>query len=733
MPENSSDSTRERRDYQSDYDYWQAQISAAEKHLQPWNQTTGNLWQSYSSKQRIGGDLSVDKTKLFKLFWSNLQVLRPAIYFRPPKPVVERRFRDKDPVGRVACVLLERNLSFAVEDERFHTAIKAGRDDWLVGGRGATWVSYSAQTGQVQGGEEVLAEQVFPIHWHWRDVIYPCSRSWEIVRDRWLARYMYFTREQAVAEFGDVGNKLPLDYSPNLESNNKDDESIKQARIVQIWDAVSKRVYWYHEAEGDFLKVEDDPLRLQTFYPAPKPLFTSCDSDDLLPVADFLQYADLASTLNLVALKIDTLTEHLRVAGAYDGSQEKLLGKLFNSTKNDWVGLDNWGHFADRRGFDGIMQALPMAELVNTLKVLYDVFGQLSAQIDQISGVSEVIRGYSDPRETATAVNTRAKFAGVRLQEYQSEMARFTRDNLRIMGEIVAEHFSPETIIAVANIADMSEQDKQLIPNALQLLRDDRMRSFRIDIETDSTIAQDDVEEKRARGEFIEFFATFLQKALPAAQQYPALGPVLGETLKWAITGYRAPRTLESQYDETIDKLVAAANGPQQEKPDPKMLEMQQKAQMEQARAQMDAQKAQADMQMKQAEMQQKAQLEVQKLQIELQKIQTDREMKREELATNTRLKEQELALQQQLEGLKLQAQAVAQRQQIEFGLAQQKQVEAVKAAPVKAEKSEPVVVNLQPNITNVPPAPKTRKIVSLETDPVTGKKYGQIQEIPEE
>src|SRR5215831_17132616 len=39
----------------------------------------------------------------YNSLWSNTEILRPALYGRQPVPIVERRFRDKDPVGRGAA------------------------------------------------------------------------------------------------------------------------------------------------------------------------------------------------------------------------------------------------------------------------------------------------------------------------------------------------------------------------------------------------------------------------------------------------------------------------------------------------------------------------------------------------------------------------------------------------------------------------------------------------------
>ena len=72
----------------------------------------------------------------------------------PPKADVGRRFRDRDPVGRVAGQILERNLDSAIaRDGAFDRTMQAAVKDLLLGGQGAAWVRYDVQfsTAEVQG------------------------------------------------------------------------------------------------------------------------------------------------------------------------------------------------------------------------------------------------------------------------------------------------------------------------------------------------------------------------------------------------------------------------------------------------------------------------------------------------------------------------------------------------------------------------------------------------------
>ena len=48
----------------------------------------------------------------YNILWANVQTLKAATFSRMPKPDVSRRFKDNDPVARVASMLLERALDY---------------------------------------------------------------------------------------------------------------------------------------------------------------------------------------------------------------------------------------------------------------------------------------------------------------------------------------------------------------------------------------------------------------------------------------------------------------------------------------------------------------------------------------------------------------------------------------------------------------------------------------------
>jgi hypothetical protein len=185
------------------------------------------------------------------------------------------------------------------------------------------------------------------------------------------------------------------------------------------------------------------------------------------------------------------------------------------------------------------------------------------------------------------------------------------------------------------------------------------MRTFRIEVATDSMLYQDEQQEKADRVEFLGAVGTYLEKAVQASQAMPPEAtPLLMDLLKFGVTGYRVGRELEGEFDTLADHIKQAAKNPQPPKPDPAMEKVkadlqiaQQKAQLEiqtrqtelQNQAQVREHEIQLEAQRNQAQAQLSAQLDAQKTEFEKWKVQLDNETKIliAELDAKTKLKAQ--------------------------------------------------------------------------------------------
>ena len=67
----------------------------------------------------------------------------------------------------------------------------------------------------------------------------------------------------------------------------------------------------------------------------------------------------------------------------------------------------------------------------------------------------------------------------------------------------------------------MQPVDQQMIPQALQLIKDKPLRNFRIEIAADSLVQIDEQQMKQERLEFLNTYSNFLKQVLPISQSIP--------------------------------------------------------------------------------------------------------------------------------------------------------------------------------------------------------------------
>jgi hypothetical protein len=81
-----------------------------------------------------------------------------------------------------------------------------------------------------------------------------------------------------------------------------------------------------------------------------------------------------------------------------------------------------------------------------SLQACFEARKQLISDVYQITGISDIVRGDTDPHETKGAQQLKSQWGSIRLRDRQKEIARFARDLARIMGEVIADKFQPDTL-----------------------------------------------------------------------------------------------------------------------------------------------------------------------------------------------------------------------------------------------------------------------------------------------
>jgi hypothetical protein len=655
-------------------------------------------WREQLDKQRSaysdfhsGGDRVIDRYRIekanaqpaslqdrYNMLYSSTETMRPSLYAQTPKVQVTKRHRDrKQPAVQQAVDLLETTVSYAIEEIDFDEVIENVVEDYLLPGLGTAWVRYEPTfKDQVDGaGNAVNGEDGKPakvkdmenIHVDyksWKDVLFgPCRTFKELP---WAAKKEFMDKDSVTARFGrDVADRLNYLDNPTKNGDRAPIVADKQAVVWEIWDKRSHSVIWISDGYDDVLDEKPDPLKLKNFWPCPKPMRAISTTKTFVPRPFYSQYQSQAEELDNITARIRHLTNALNVRGVFDGSVTQLQALLSPTGGNKMIPVENWHQFLGQSGVNGAIQWVPIDMIVKVLMELYKARDAAKAEIYEITGFSDIVRGLSKASETLGAQQIKQDWATGRLRIMQKEVQRFCRDIVRIVAEIAAEHFSDETFAVYSGFelpppppppppvqpgqpvppppVDPRQIAVQQFKAALQLLRQERSRCANIGIETDSTILPDEENERKARLEFLASIGAFLQQAAPTVQQFPTMAPLLAGIMMFSVRSFRAARPIEQEFEKFQDALNAMGAQGMGAKPDEGAAKAQSAVQIAQMKQQGDAARQDKELQFKASEADKDRALERQKLAAQAEQARVQLQIKQVELE----IKKAELALKQ--------------------------------------------------------------------------------------
>jgi len=512
---------------------WLDALALADKEEKTWRERAEMVERIYRDDDR--GDASVDRfaKRKFNILYSNTETMAPAIYNTPPIPDVRRRFRDKDPVGKVAAQILERCLSYSIDEYDISTRLDGAVKDTLLPGRGVTRVRYEPEVAEdgTLISEKVTCEAV-----DWRRFRRGPARFWPDMP--WIAFELFLTRAEYERLSPKIGSRIDLDCSvvenKSLGDAKPEPEMLKRGRCWEIWDRETREVLFIAPAwkEGPVARFPD-PLELRDFFPIPRPLYAVETPGNLVPVPLYRTYQGLAEDLETISKRIAALVAACKWRGAYlDPNIGDFLSKFEELDDGAMLPLENPAAMMAAGGLDKAFWFQPIEVLVAVLAKLYEAREATKQAIYEITGISDIVRGASMASETATAQQIKAQWGSLRVQKMQREVQRFACDLLGLMAEIMAGKFQPQTLFAMSGVSLPSQADLQMaqaagqqIPpdtvtqeQAIEFLRNDTLRTYRVDIETDSTIRADLTGEQQNITQFVQGFGAFITSIGPAVQ-----------------------------------------------------------------------------------------------------------------------------------------------------------------------------------------------------------------------
>lgn len=616
---------------------------------------------------------AIAKKNAFNILWSNTETMLPAIYSSVPKPDVRRRYKDADPLGKAVSEIVSRALEFSLDTYDFNSMARADVLDMLLPGRGVSRVRYVPSLVQVGAdptqphdesqedaeepthealegdSEEVEWEQVVAEHVQWNDFRIGPGKRWEEVC--WVAFRHRLSRDELIDQFGEeIGNAVKLDGTTDDDVNKlgeHESEVFKTAEVWEIWNKDDKEVLFISASYKTApLKTVPDPLELKDFFPCPRPVYAIEDTDSLVPIPLYEQYKEQAEELNRISVRINKIVDALKVRGIFDSTIAE-LAELMRGADNDLIPAQNVSALIDRGGLEKAIWMLPIEQSAKVLQQLYQQREAVKQTIYEITGIADILRGESNPNETATAQQIKNQWGSLRIKRMQQDVARYLRDLLRMKAEIISQKFQQSTLAQMTLVqlptkadvmqqAMLAQQQGQQFQapitweDVMQVLRSDMSRTYRIDVETDSTIAASIESDMQGLRDVLGGVVQFIQGIGPAVQ----LQAIPVEAVKEVVLAVIRRARLGSAVEDAFDKMQQP-----QSQGNPQMQQQLQQLQQEN-------QQLKQDQQAKQAELH--ANMALERLRIQGENYQAQMKDDREAQAAQAKLDREAMLAQQQ-------------------------------------------------------------------------------------
>ena len=687
-----------------DVEYWTRELQAARDREKDYRKQGDEIFEIYDGR----------KPAPFNILYSNTETMAPALYSAVPIPVVQRRFKDDDPLGKAASQAAQRLLAFLLDTnldgyQTFDECVKSAVQVALLPGRGETVVKYDVS---LLGGEEPDGAPVMQYETvccetkTWNRVLYGYAKTWNKVP--WVAYEEHIQKDEATRLFGaKIANALAYtdaDKADGDERNGKKDEPHQGARktacIYQIWDRAGGRKirYFAEQHKPGLLKVEDDPLQLTGFFNCPKPLRFFEKAYSQTPTSLYVLYKEQHEELNRLTRRIKNISNAIKARGLYDGALGDDLKTLMTADDNELVPTDNSASLAAEKGLDNAIWFMPVDKLIIVLRELLGAREQCKQTIYEITGISDILRGSTKASETLGAQKIKTQWGTLRLKNKQKEVVRFIVDLMRLMVEIAATKFSEETwakmtglpflvsakyneLTAIAKTlqAQLSLQPPPMpsptgVPSpppsplvqqlqqvqqqlqapqwaqVIQLLRDDLQRAYRIDIETNSSVELEAADDHENITELMTVMGQMLNGLTPLVTSGAMPFQAVQSLLLVVARRYRFGSEIEDSI-KAMQPPTPPDSGKQQEAAMQQQMKMQQQQQqMQQVQMQADAQQKQQQMAMQQREAESSIRLKQMDAEMQIKQREMDLAVREAQLA----LQEEKMRCSQECEKMKM-------------------------------------------------------------------------------
>jgi hypothetical protein len=498
----------------------------------------------------------------------------------------------------------------------------------------------------------------------------PDAKRWsQVTRIAYECEYSY---REFKEKFGEKAlNKLAVD-------DYEEHRSGKPIKVFEYYDKFLKEVRWFAENSADFFQPKamaeantsalkevkeapesgeseaveyetvdnSDIYGLSGFFPCTAPLVMNQSTREFWPTPEYFQVQDILDDIHSIVGRMFLLTKAIRVRFLFDSSVTELKSLIGETGEGGGLGVPNLEQsLMNNNGkLSNLVAYFPVAEMIEGLQNMYQAFEQRLNMFYQLTGISDLIRGQTNPDSDKTFGERQmeGKFSLNRVEPLQRKVQEWVKDNYQLMMEMALKMFSQESLDQYITPQTLDPEDKQRYVAALEILKNNKRRRFRVDFETDSTIAINEQWRKKQATELANTLTKAMESVANVAETQPELAGTELAVLKHLIGEFSDGKLFIDEIQDSIEQVIQKVSQPKPEGPNPDEMKMQ----LESAKLQLEREKMTSDMQLEQLKLQSEQQIEIARIQrddrlanIESQltqfKIQGEQQLKQLEMQMN--------------------------------------------------------------------------------------------------
>lgn len=575
-------------------------------------QKNGQLWSLTPN--------STKKKSRYPVWYSIFKIRQPLVLSRVGIPIGRDTTQDgNDNIGATAAICLERLAVNLAKSFDFFDVMSACRDDFLATNFSICRGYYerstvmqkvkeyitpekSEETGEVvfidSKGEEIYSDAIsqddegyFLEHDQTVEIVNekiclepvmykniyidPNVLRWARVK-RMAFKYCYSEREFKEIFGAKAFATLP---AQQMDKFGDSEASTKRQKIevIEYWDEYEKECKWlpvngpeFIEPK-DYLKPEDTGegyeelnglYNLANLFPVPEPLMMNQPTDEFWPVPEYYQLFEIFDDIHTIFSRMMALTRAIRARILFDANVEGLQEALNEASEGDAIGVSNLAQALSNASgtLDGVVQYIPVDKLIQSLSQIYEALEQRLNTCYRLTGTSDMLQGLAQDQTQRTFGERQMneKYALNQLAEPQRKMQEFVRSSYQLICEMALKNFKDSSLDLYIMPQTLQPEDQERYSAAMEMLKQNQKR-FRIELETDSTIALNEEYDKQRRIEFVNALTTALEKTANIATVSPALIIPELHCLKLLIQGFRQGKMFQSEVTESIDNVIKQA------------------------------------------------------------------------------------------------------------------------------------------------------------------------------